>query len=69
VRVVRRGEGLNYRLQFLHDGAWMHAVTVSPHNMDRVITQVWKRYAADEVLYEDVANSRIKAIRFPGRRY
>jgi hypothetical protein len=66
---VREAHGLDYCLRFLHDGAWRQEVVVSPHNMDRVITKIWHELDDKEILYEDVANSRIKAIRFPGRRY
>lgn len=68
MRVIREGDGLNYNLRFIHDGAHRYEITTSPHNMDKVITRVWHLLDSNEVLYEDVAG-RVKAIRFPGRKY
>ena len=69
MRVVKEGCGLNYNLRFLYNGAWRHEVIVPPHNMEKMITTVWQDLNPNEILYEDVANSRVKAIRFPGRKY
>ena len=69
MRVIRDSEGLDYKLRFLHNGTWAHECVVSPHNVDKKITQVWNNLGNNEVLYEEVPIARIKAIRFPGRRY
>jgi hypothetical protein len=69
MRVVREGVGLDYRLRFLHDGAWAHECIVAPHNMDKMITKVWREFGGDEILYENIPLSRVRAIRYPGRKY
>jgi hypothetical protein len=69
MRVVIDGEGLNYKLRFLHKGAWRKEVVTSPHNIEKAITQTWNELDNNEILYEKVPNGRAKAIRFPGRKY
>lgn len=62
------GVGLNYSLRFIHNGTHRYEATVPPHNLDKAITKIWRLLDPNEILYEDVAG-RVKAIRFPGRRY
>ncbi len=69
MRIVREGHGLDITLRFIHNGVNAHECVITPHNMDRMITKVWRELGDDEVLYEDIPWGRSKAIRFPGRTY
>ena len=69
MRLTRESHGLDYTLRFIHAGINAHECIVAPHNMDRMITKVWRQLGDDEILYEDVPYTRTKAIRFPGRHY
>jgi len=68
MRVIRTGDGLNYNLRFIYNGAHRYEVSIAPQIMDKAITRIWRELDKDEILYEDVAG-RVKAIRYPGRKY
>jgi hypothetical protein len=69
MRVLKDSEGLNYKLKFLHNGIWAHECIVPPHNVEKMITTVWRQFNDKEIMWEEVPLARLKAIRFPGRPY
>lgn len=69
MRFIRESNGLGYTLRFIYNGINAHECMVDPHNMERMITKVWRELDADDILYEEIPYARLKAVRFPGHTY